>query len=271
MSTKIYSGFAQVIQSPLSTRLATDQREEFCEHDYIPAFVDSYRLFRLREDLDTVSVFKEYVRNYSGPKTYFNVPCTIHCSNGVPCRLRNSIMVSADGACRNNGQPGAQASVAVFFKNDSPFNEAHVLPERDPTSQRAELHAGITALRAAGTLLLDPIPKDFEGMERPNLIVLKTDSNYLVKGITEYIFKWRENGWLNARGLPVVNGALFRRLDELVNRIEKHTAATVKFFHVPRELNPGADSLANQVLDDWEEVARERRRVVKSGRINGDF
>ncbi|OJD33059.1 ribonuclease h [Diplodia corticola] len=212
--------------------------------DYMEASAGLQRRFTLDPTLRSAASFMEALEGQPRVKPYFNVPCDPGCPCGRPHRITKSLMVSADGACRGNGMAGARASIGVFFRHGSPYNEAQVLSGVNPTNQRAELFAGIMALQAVGNLLCGPLPEELE------LLVLKTDSEYLVKGITEWIYTWRENGWTAANGLSVANADLFKRLDVIVVGYKNQHGITVKFLHVPRELNAGADGLANRILDD---------------------
>lgn len=60
--------------------------------------------------------------------------------------------------------------------------------------------------------------------------------------------KWRENGWRNSKGLEVANRDEFEWLDDLVEDLEEYCGVQVKFWHVPKALNQGADELARRAL-----------------------
>jgi ribonuclease HI len=86
-----------------------------------------------------------------------------------------------------------------------------------------------------------------------HMVVIKADSEYLVKGMTEWVFKWEKNGYRTSRGTPVANATFFKKLDNLVNELNKLNVE-VRFWHVPREYNKQADMLANMALEnDWDE------------------
>ncbi|KAH7002681.1 ribonuclease H-like domain-containing protein, partial [Macrophomina phaseolina] len=165
----------------------------------------------------------------------------------LPSVHYDSIMVAVDGACRGNGRPDATAACAIFFSQDSPYNETHVLSgdEFTPvTSQRAELMGGIKALEAAKRLV------DYSeeaGYTSLNQVVIKTDSAYLMGGATVWIHKWKSRGWTNAKGAPVVNQDLFRLLEDRIETLE-HAGVLVQFFHVPRHRNREADAAARRAL-----------------------
>ncbi len=76
-------------------------------------------------------------------------------------------------------------------------------------------------------------------------ILVVTDSNYVVEAMTDYVFKWRVNGWRNTRGDPVVNTADLKLLDDLVRQREEQGLDTV-FTHISRKENAVADKLAKR-------------------------
>jgi ribonuclease HI len=78
--------------------------------------------------------------------------------------------------------------------------------------------------------------------------MIVTDSDYLFRAITDYVFRWEQNGYLNARGLPVTNGPAFKQLHRMLCTWEANRSA-IRFWRVPREQNSKADSLAKSALD----------------------
>ena len=155
--------------------------------------------------------------------------------------MTGSITIEVDGACRFNGTPSARAAIGVYFGEGSKYNISKVLRDAAPTSQKAELSAGICALEQAFVITTTKIAGIL------NEVVIQTDSKYLFTGLTEWVFKWRANGYMNAKGEPVTNTMMFQRLDELVHTLEK-VGVRVKFAHVPRSFNQKADALANEAL-----------------------
>ena len=167
----------------------------------------------------------------------------------------DAIMISVDGACRGNGRLGARAGAGVFFHRDNwRWNRAVALGDEHNTSQRAELYAGWLALDLAADIRRNNpvgvkklrIPK---GPSRKlRRVVIQADSAYLVKRVTQWIHKWKENGYENCRGLPVTNADMFKLLDEAIMD-PNDMDVEVQFWHVPREKNATADHLANAALD----------------------
>ena len=79
-------------------------------------------------------------------------------------------------------------------------------------------------------------------------IDLYTDSKYVKQGITEWIIKWKVNGFKNSKKKPVVNADLWVQLDDLTSK-HKISWYWVK-GHAGHEFNERADLLANKGLDD---------------------
>lgn len=113
----------------------------------------------------------------------------------------NYVTVWTDGACSNN-QNGAFASagVGVYFGVDSPLNISEALPGTLQTNQRAELSAIIRALEIV----------------RDKDLLIISDSNYGIKGATEWMKNWKKNGWVNSKKEPVANKDLWMKLDLLL-------------------------------------------------------
>jgi ribonuclease HI len=111
--------------------------------------------------------------------------------------------------------------------------------EAATTNNRMELTAAIEGLTA---------------LRRPCRVALYTDSQYLRKGILEWLPAWKARGWKTADRKPVKNEDLWRRLDELAARheVEWHWVRG----HSGHPENERADALANRGLD--EHLARVR-------------
>ncbi|MEC4990578.1 MAG: ribonuclease HI [Oscillatoria sp. PMC 1068.18] len=105
-----------------------------------------------------------------------------------------------DGACIANPGPGGWA-VAVYFADGSVFEMGdRVAPT---TNNRMELQAAIAAL------------KIFASSNQTEPVTLYTDSEYVQKGITQWIHNWKKRGWQNSQKKPVENQDLWKTLDEL--------------------------------------------------------
>ncbi|MBX2994510.1 MAG: ribonuclease HI [Bdellovibrionaceae bacterium] len=110
-----------------------------------------------------------------------------------------SIVVYTDGACSGNPGPGGWASIVAF-------PEGHVRElggkEAPTTNNQMELMGTIRAL---------DLIKD-----RDEPVVIFTDSTYVIRGITQWVWGWKKRGWKNAEGQEVLNRDLWERLHRLV-------------------------------------------------------
>ncbi|KAJ7637064.1 ribonuclease H-like domain-containing protein [Roridomyces roridus] len=155
--------------------------------------------------------------------------------------------VWADGACRRNGQPGAIGGAGIWFGR--PVNGSRgwirALPLHPiPTNQRAELTAIIFALEMARD-------RRDELNDRPYfMLTVYTDSKYAHGCMCEWLDQWRDNGWVNSRGVAVVNRDLIQEAADLLDDLEN--GGEVKFTWIPREQNQDADRLANEAYDKQE-------------------
>ncbi|KLP13903.1 Uncharacterized protein LW94_6551 [Fusarium fujikuroi] len=175
----------------------------------------------------------------------------VACEDALPCSdcdciapHVDSIFIAVDGACRGNGQANAKAAIGVFFGQKSAYNQSGLLTELRATNQIAELNACILALKQAKYI----VQADALHYGPLHIIVIKSDSDYLVKGMTEWVFKWETNGYKTAKRKLVENAQLFQELHALVGDLNTSNVE-VLFWRVPREMNKEADKLANQAFN----------------------
>lgn len=139
----------------------------------------------------------------------------------------NRITVYTDGACKGNPGPGGWG---VLLRSGAAEKELFG-GEAQTTNNRMELTAVIEALAA---------------LKRPCEVALYLDSEYVRKGITEWLKGWKAKGWKTAAGQPVKNVDLWQRLDQLVatggHRIHWHWVKG----HAGDPGNERADALANR-------------------------
>jgi ribonuclease HI len=106
----------------------------------------------------------------------------------------DKVEIFTDGACKGNPGPGGWGA---WLKNGE--HEKEICGgERNTTNNRMELMAVIEALSA---------------LTRPCNVVLHTDSQYVQKGISEWIHGWKKRGWKTAAKEPVKNADLWQALD----------------------------------------------------------
>ncbi|KAI0412934.1 ribonuclease H-like protein [Xylaria grammica] len=180
----------------------------------------------------------------------------------APCRCGrhslhiDSLIVAVDGACPGNGTPHATKSAGgVFFARGSPENLAFRVADKPGyphTSQRAELSAAIVAIKISEKYVYNGGQWDCEDCPTPCAVahlVIKSDSAYLVNGMTAHVEKWRQNGWRTAKGTEVKNRDLWTKLDNRVCSLYDDTGVAIDFWLVPRDQNREADNLANFGLE----------------------
>lgn len=139
------------------------------------------------------------------------------------------VEIYPDGACKGNPGPGGWGVLLRYKGQEKELFGG----EHNTTNNRMELMAVIQ-----GLLLL----------KRPCHIVVYTDSQYVQKGISEWIHGWKARGWRTASKEPVKNADLWQRLDDLRNGHPQVEWRWVK-GHAGHEFNERADALANAGVD----------------------
>ncbi len=139
------------------------------------------------------------------------------------------VTIYADGGCRGNPGPGGWGALMQAGNREKEIWGSEALT----TNNRMELTAAIRAL---------------EALKRPAAVDLHTDSQYVQKGISEWIHNWKRNGWRTSEKKPVKNADLWQRLDELsgVHQIKWHWVKG----HAGHIGNERADALANRAMDE---------------------
>ena len=138
------------------------------------------------------------------------------------------VEIYTDGACKGNPGPGGWGALLRCQGQEKElFGGAP-----DTTNNRMELQAVIEALRC---------------LKRPCDIDIYTDSQYVQKGISEWITGWKARGWRTASKAPVKNADLWQILDAEVarHRIQWHWVKG----HAGHEFNERADELANRGVE----------------------
>jgi ribonuclease HI len=139
------------------------------------------------------------------------------------------IEIWADGGCRGNPGPGGWG---VLLRAGAREKELWG-SEPATTNNRMELTAVIRAL---------------EAMKRPVQARIHTDSQYVQKGISEWIHGWKRNGWRTSDKKPVKNADLWQELDQLATQ-HRLEWLWVK-GHAGDPGNERADALANRAIDE---------------------
>lgn len=140
------------------------------------------------------------------------------------------VVIHTDGACKGNPGPGGWGALLAIGNSEKELFGG----ELNTTNNRMEMMAVIEALAA---------------LKRPCSITLFIDSQYVLKGITEWIQGWKARGWRTAAKAPVKNVDLWQRLDALLVS-SGHTIdwRWVK-GHTGDPGNERADALANKGVE----------------------
>lgn len=160
-------------------------------------------------------------------------------SNEVPT------LIFADGACSGNPGPGGWG--AIVLRGHREVTELG--GARSPTTNnQMEILASIAALA------------DIDG--EPGLAVLHTDSQYLINGITKWIFGWQKNGWKTKEGKEVANAELWRKL-ALLTRDRK---GRLEWVYVPGHSGVPGNERADQIAVAY---SRGQRPALYQGPLMG--
>jgi len=142
--------------------------------------------------------------------------------------METPVHIYTDGACKGNPGPGGWGVVLRYGAHEKELFGG----ERRTTNNRMELTAVIRALQA---------------LTRPSVVDVHTDSQYVQKGISEWIAGWKARGWKTADRKPVKNEDLWRELDALAaaHRVRWHWVKG----HAGHPENERADALANRGVE----------------------
>ncbi|NWR79171.1 RNH1 Ribonuclease, partial [Centropus unirufus] len=139
-------------------------------------------------------------------------------------------VVYTDGCCSGNGRHRARAGIGVYWGPGHPLNTSERLPGRQ-TNQRAEIHAACRAIEQARS-------------HNIKKLLIYTDSQFTINGITSWVDNWKTNGWKTSSGASVINKEDFQRLDNLTEGME------IQWMHIPGHAgfqgNEEADRLARE-------------------------
>ena len=140
----------------------------------------------------------------------------------------SKVVIHTDGSCLSNPGPGGWAAVLQWNGNMRELSAG--VP--DTTNNRMELLAAIEALNA---------------LTRPMSVELHTDSKYVMNGVTDWMPRWKHNGWKTAAKKPVANQDLWQDLDAAItpHDIEWHWVKG----HSGEELNERCDILARTAAE----------------------
>ncbi len=142
--------------------------------------------------------------------------------------LLQKVLIHTDGACKGNPGPGGWGAVLEYGASKRELFGG----EPNTTNNRMELTAVIEALRA---------------LTRPCHVTVVTDSQYVQKGVQEWMAGWKRKHWRTSTGKPVANQDLWQRLDE---ELARHRVGWQWVRgHQGHPGNEHADALANRGVE----------------------
>ena len=141
-----------------------------------------------------------------------------------------TVELFSDGACLGNPGPGGWAALLRYKGNERELAGG----ELATTNNRMEMKAVIEGLNA---------------LTRPCRVVVMTDSQYVQKGITEWITGWKKRGWRTADKKPVKNVDLWQALDEA--RTPHHVTWFWVKGHAGHVENERVDALARDQAEKF--------------------
>lgn len=137
-------------------------------------------------------------------------------SNGI----KNQILIYADGSSLGNPGPGGWGVVIVYDDNSKfKIKNLKIIElgggDKHTTNNRMEL-----------TAVIEAIKKTNNQQFTTNNIVIRTDSRYVINGITKWVKRWQKSGWIGTNKKGILNKDLWVKLDKLANR------KNIKWEHV---------------------------------------
>jgi ribonuclease HI len=150
------------------------------------------------------------------------------------------VVIYTDGACSGNPGPGGWAAILTYGDHCKEISGGEAVT----TNNRMELTAAISALDA---------------LKQASRVELHTDSEYVMKGITQWIHGWKRKGWRTAGGDPVKNADLWQQLDAARQRHQVDWRWVRG--HAGHPENERADELAREAMAPFRKGGRRSTGV----------
>jgi len=144
------------------------------------------------------------------------------------------VEIYTDGACSGNPGPGGFGALLIFKANRKEIF-GH---QTNTTNNQMELQAAISALQALKTSCK---------------VDLYTDSTYVQKGITEWIYNWQKNNWRKSDNKPVKNADLWQILQ---HEIQKHD---IIWHWVKGHSTNEGNNIADRLAVEGREIAKNKQ------------
>ncbi len=152
--------------------------------------------------------------------------------------METVVNIWTDGACKGNPGAGGWGALLISGAHEKTMHGGDL----STTNNRMELTAPIEALKT---------------LNRECTVIIHTDSQYVMKGMTEWLPNWKKRGWVTADKKPVKNADLWQQLDAQVTR-HRVSWKWVR-GHAGDVNNERADVLANQGVEAARAAARTNR------------
>ena len=146
-----------------------------------------------------------------------------------PGEISGKVLIWSDGACSGNPGPGGWGCIVQSQGHYQEFSGF----QANTTNNIMEMTGAL------------------EGLKMTSLgadVTVTTDSQYLVKGMTEWIHGWKKRGWKKADGNPVLNMALWKELDQVVR--DRHVSWKWIKGHAGHVENERCDELAREAISN---------------------
>lgn len=144
--------------------------------------------------------------------------------------LEDKVYLYTDGSCSGNPGPGGYAALIIDNNKEHEIKGFHP----DTTNNRMELMAVIEGLKE---------------IKKGSQVKLISDSNYVIKGLEEWVENWKKRGWKTASNKPVKNRDLWKELEKLA---DSYSIEYVKVKgHSGHDYNERVDSLAREQIEEY--------------------
>lgn len=144
--------------------------------------------------------------------------------------MSTRVEIFCDGACSGNPGVGGWGAILRYGGHEKELSGA----DGETTNNRMEMTAAIASLKS---------------LKRPCDVAITTDSQYLVKGMTEWLSGWVRKGWINSKKEPVLNRDLWERLLAL-SKLHRITWVWVR-GHNGHPENERCDELARRAIEAY--------------------
>lgn len=169
--------------------------------------------------------------------------------------METTVQVWVDGSCLNNGINNASSAVGIYYDPEDQRNFSSKLSGGKQTNNRAELLAILYVLCTNLTT---------------TSLKIYTDSQYSIKCLTEYHYRWQVNGWTTSKGDAVESANIIKySLDLLEQR--NSVGASTELCHVKGHANDTGNNAADKLANTAARDVAERGRVKLLRRFGVPF